>query len=1569
MKKISFILVIAFIFMTNLFAQDQILTVGKSNAMMNELVLVSQNDNQITIRFDLNELGLLEVETGYGKAFIVMSNKAPLMLQEGAPELFYLTATFVIPNRGNSDLEISYGKYIDFENIEIAPSKGNLPRSIDPKTVPFVKGNVYQENKFYPEALATLREPFIMRDVRGQSLDVHPVQYNPVTKVLRVYTEITVTVNNNTRIAGVNEFTNQKRHQTVDPTFHSMYSNLFMNYADLSRGYPTGEEGELLIICHPAFMDAMKPYIDWKRTIGRKTTMVSTAVTGTTRDAIKTYISNYYNNPANNLAYVLFVGGAAQIPPHLSNVHREIRSDVFYGQLAGNDPYLEVLIGRISATTVAHVQTQVQRTIHYERDITTADTWLSNGMGIAQLGDYAHMNDIRNRLLNYGYSTVYEEYENVPGVPNTSATQISQRLNNGVGVINYCDHGNTTSWKVASYNNSHVNALTNAGKLPYIFSAACSNGSFSTSPSFAETWMRATHNNQPTGAITTFMATIDIHATPSIVAQNEFVNICLDLPSIYGPWGQPPVQPGIKRTFAGAALNATQKMVMVRGLHDWKTIDDYNSWTVFGDPTLMIRTKTPQNMTVSHPPAVVSSPFVVTCNTEGAVATLSYINDDNEVIILGTATVSGGVANIAFTDSVTSSMDVILAVTGFNKVTYINPVFQTVITTTTTTWNSNSSICQDIIITNNSTLNINNCTISLCAYAKIIIQPGGKLVINGATLTNSTPGQMWQGIIMSGNNSSVEIKNNGKIENAICGITVNGGTVASSIGAQFINNKAGVKFNTSASSGTFSQTSFTLDNSYFGNTAFEAHLKTEGSGQVSVAGCTFLSHLTLNPNNGIVISNTSTNWSANNQLLSVPVALQSAAVLDIIGTVSTTDNIYSSANTTITVHPGGKFIINGGTLRNATAGTMWQGITVMGNSSLPISQTNQGYLQIINNGKIENAICGITVNGGGIVEANNAKFINNRAGVKFEQIVSNQSGTSGTFTNTEFTLDNGYYGNFPSFEAHLKMEGCGQVLVTGCTFSSPALLNPDKGIVISNTSTNWLGTNKLISVLLAIQTGAILTNTGTISSDQNTVINVHSKGKLIINGGIFNSNLANTMWQGITVMGDTTHPLTQTHQGYIQIINNGKIENAVCGINVNGGGMVATNNAKFINNRASVKFEPVGSTQSGTSGTFTNTEFAIINGYIGHSSSIEGYLKMESCGQVLVTGCTFSSPVLLNPDRGIVISNTSTNWLANNQLLSVPVTLQLAAALNITGNLLTTGNIYSSANAAITVHPGSKFFIDGGIITNATTGTMWQGITVMGNPLLPISPNNQGYLYITNNGRIENAITGITVSSGGMVEANNAKFINNKTGVKLEPTSSNQSGEHSGNFTNTAFILNSNYFGNTSGFEAHLKMEDCSSVNVTGSTFSSSASLNQNQGIIISNVATSWSGSNDLQSVPVTMQAGATLSNTGNMLLQSAPVSMQAGATLTNTDNMLLQSAPITIQSGATLTNTGTVSSNRHTGITVHPKGKLIIDGGIFNSNSAGTMWQGITVMGDSTKPLLPLHQGYVQIINNGTII
>ena len=94
-----------------------------------------------------------------------------------------------------------------FRDVNVAPSKGNLYRNVDPATVPYEFGGAYSADAFFPKKVAELRTPFVYRDFRGQTVDFHPVQYNAVTGVLRVYTSVEVRVHNDFDQIGENNFT------------------------------------------------------------------------------------------------------------------------------------------------------------------------------------------------------------------------------------------------------------------------------------------------------------------------------------------------------------------------------------------------------------------------------------------------------------------------------------------------------------------------------------------------------------------------------------------------------------------------------------------------------------------------------------------------------------------------------------------------------------------------------------------------------------------------------------------------------------------------------------------------------------------------------------------------------------------------------------------------------------------------------------------------------------------------------------------------------------------------------------------------------------------------------------------------------------------------------------------------------------------------------------------------------------------------------------------------------------------------------------------------------------------
>jgi len=172
-------------------------------------------------------------------------------------------------------------------------------------------------------------------------------------------------------------------------------------------------------------------------------------------------------------------------------------------------------------------------------------------------------------------------------------------------------------------------------------------------------------------------------------------------------------------------------------------------------------------------------------------------------------------------------------------------------------------------------------------------------------------------------------------------------------------------------------------------------------------------------------------------------------------TLTITSQVKCDDDVSIIIHPGGKLIIDGGSLTNACEDKLWQGITVFGDPTKPLTQSNQGYVELKNGGRIENARCGINVKGGGIVNAYNAHFVNNTMGVYFEYLPQ-QRGHSGTFAKTNFELNNGYLGNMEDFEAHIKAQSSGSIAVQGCNFSSvaPESSSKNMGINAFNTFLN-----------------------------------------------------------------------------------------------------------------------------------------------------------------------------------------------------------------------------------------------------------------------------------------------------------------------------------------------------------------------------------------------------------------------------------------------------------------------------------------------------------------------------------
>ena len=693
MKKgliISLLLIASLMTFAQNQARPQWNSVTSNNPGSFKIQLVASSESSIRVNVQVPGFFTTHVNTPMGEAEVISMPKAVNTLNAGDPDLPMIAIPAIIGDDAQMNVSVQSVSYTDFEGIEVAPSKGDFPRSIDPASVPYTYGEAYQRNAFFPEVTVGLYEPYILRDFRGQNIVVYPFAYNPVTKTLRVYHDMTVIMYKEGQ-GGANIIENRRSNVVkIDPDFKNIYENHFINYRQaLSRYTPVDEEGDMLIICHDSFMDAMTDFVNWKKTRGIQTTIIPMSSVGSVANDIKGFVLDQYNaNP--DLAYVLLVGDDAQIPGTYFSASTAYsdwsgKGDNIYGQVAGDDLYNDIFVGRFSANTVAQVATQVERSIYYERNIDASATWLVNGEGMAAYSaesghysetDYGHMENIRTRLLTYDYTTVFQDYDDVSGYT-CSVASINQHLNDGVGILNYINHGNEQMWSVASYCNENINTLTNDNKLPFVWSVACKVGKYDNTYTdhgsgftvgqeddcLAEAWMHATNpsTNAPTGAVGGMFSYISQPWQPPMYGQDEMVDILIES-----------YDSNIKHTLGGTSINGIMKIIDQYGASDINAYATHQGWVLYGDPSLMLRTKAPESMTVSHSGniAPTETTYIVNVtNGENAVATITRSHE-----ILGTAKVVNGVANITIPSPGADYPELTLCVFGFNKVTYLGTI-------------------------------------------------------------------------------------------------------------------------------------------------------------------------------------------------------------------------------------------------------------------------------------------------------------------------------------------------------------------------------------------------------------------------------------------------------------------------------------------------------------------------------------------------------------------------------------------------------------------------------------------------------------------------------------------------------------------------------------------------------------------------------------------------------------------------------------------------------------------------------------------------------------------------------
>lgn len=563
------------------------------------------------LAFNLDKYAI-ETVVKDGKTYsTIVFAKDVTTMKKGWASLPFISSAIQLSADKNVSIDVANSEYKDIQlSYPLLPSRGAIYRNQDPTTIPYEIDPASVVDAWYPAQIVKAEAPFIFRDVRGTSIKVYPFQYNAKQNVLRVYTKVEVSVEENDTPA-INPL--KKQNNQIVAQADAWYKSLFINYKS-NRDVTMPNNGDLHVIYTARDTEAIQPYIDWKREKGFNVSTEEVA-TGTN---VATNVQTAYDNN-NNIMFVQLVGDWEDIKCNQGG-GSNAPMDPMLGCVVGTDNYPDVAIGRFSANSPEQLTIQVNKTIAYEKTPDNEGTWLKSAMHIAsQEGggsqaddseqDKVHSQIIYDHKLDpFTYDNQYQIYE-----PDASAAAVTEGLNAGAGIINYTGHGSETSFGTSGFSNDDINNLENGSMLPFIFSVACVNGKFHSSGGdcFAEAWLKKDNG----GAVMTLMSTINQPWAPPMRGQDYFNDI---LSGGYDYDNNP--GNGTNTTEGRSLIGSIVLNGLVLMYEESSNASDLNTiqtWTTFGDCSLEIRTDTPAPLALSNEIILEGNDYTTTITADG----------------------------------------------------------------------------------------------------------------------------------------------------------------------------------------------------------------------------------------------------------------------------------------------------------------------------------------------------------------------------------------------------------------------------------------------------------------------------------------------------------------------------------------------------------------------------------------------------------------------------------------------------------------------------------------------------------------------------------------------------------------------------------------------------------------------------------------------------------------------------------------------------------------------------------------------------------------------------------------
>lgn len=609
------------------------------NANLKGFSVVSKSSESLDIRYVLPAYNIENYSTE-GQTFqkIKMDN-ADYLCEAGLPELPIMSTMVAIPDRGNAFVELLSSQSKIVNNVTPFPAQIN-----DGNEHSFAfDADYYNGSKSTWQNPVSCSDPQIMRDFRVLNIQIQPFIWEVKSRKITVYEEVVIRIHFSTE-KGINELDSQK---CISPAFDKVYKSLILNYDDYRNGIIANTPPRIVMVygenSDPIFMNLLNDFALWKRQKGADVQLLSTAETGSSNTAIKTYLQNLYDDPAMRPDYVILIGdvsGSFAIPAWNSSGI----GDYPYQMLSGTDLLGDVFLGRISAENVSQLSVIFAKIYAYEKTIDvdnaewlnrmllTADT-LYSGVSVVNVSNYIREISLLENP-EYTYTTLYQDAPN-PSLMNTA-------INQGVGFFNYRGYAGMSGWSVSENN------LYNTNKLCHAVIITCNTGNYDAT-GITELFIRVGTSAAPKGAVTA----IGMWSAGTATMPNNA--LCGGIYAGIFSEGM--------RTMGEALLHSKLNFSRLYSISNPSMCTSFNQWcNLMGDPTMEVYTGIPKSFICNAPssiPAGTNSMELSVSNAEGspipdACVTVTSIIGPNRVIVSRAYSDSNGFVYLPFSNEITT---------------------------------------------------------------------------------------------------------------------------------------------------------------------------------------------------------------------------------------------------------------------------------------------------------------------------------------------------------------------------------------------------------------------------------------------------------------------------------------------------------------------------------------------------------------------------------------------------------------------------------------------------------------------------------------------------------------------------------------------------------------------------------------------------------------------------------------------------------------------------------------------------------------------------------------------------